>query len=478
MRPIRFFFYCISMLCLTALSVHAKTTFNKHQTIIKPHFHTPTVNHQQTRETTQNIQPITEKEWNIFIYIAGNNDLYSFIDENLKQLQALCATNTVNFIVQTDKFGTRDVTRTLIQNNQSLVYWRASEISNAERAAKPRLYNSGAVENFVDFLSSGIERFKAKKQCVVVWNHGSGSIDPTQWRSSRFDMDVDPATRGMAFNNSYNYFLSNTDLTVALSTVCATALNNKPIEILGLDICHGGQIEIAAQAKGCVQYIVASQEVELASGWNYTKAFATASSMPRTPLELATDIVDAYKKEYGAISADYTLAIYDLISCPENQNKTYFELLELALNDLSIKLLELLKSPEKAIIGKVVSEVRKKRNLCCDFYYNEYIDLHLFAMSLQNNLRQLMNLRDFRYNFPATAQKVQEAMQLCVQTIELINKVVPYYTSGIAFSGNPIRARGISIAFPLGRLHSSYQYTVFARSNTWPDLVKACNALR
>ncbi len=463
----------LSMLLVFTSSLSCKTTFHKKPTFPVSRIQAPA----SIDRSIANQQPSEEKEWNVFVYIAGQNDLFFAVDQNVAQLINISFGSLCNIIVQIDKFGTRDVTRSLMCNGTISTYWRASTVPQAERNKNPRLYYSGAVENFVDFLQTGMATFKAKKQCVVIWDHGSGCFDPLKWRTqSRITADtVHPEciTRGMAFNDTYNYYLSNQDLTYAFETISRTVLNDKKLDLLGLDICHGGQIEIAAQVSHVVDYIVASEETELSSGWNYTKAFGKLTREIRTPYELANDIIAAYRETYIS-SIDYTLALYDLSTKPEGCNETYFELLTQKIDALSLLLKTLLQCSEKKIIGPVITDVRTRRNLYCEFYDNEYIDLHLFLVSLQNNLRQLLNQKNFRYDYPNTAVIIQDTIALSIQAIDLLYKVVPVYTAGIAFMKHPIHARGMSITFPLRHLHWSYEQTNFAHTTHWFDFVKEC----
>jgi len=411
------------------------------------------------------------KEWNIFVYIAGNNNLHRFLEANIQQAMSIGSNDKINIIIQVDKLGTREITRSLVQKGALTTYWRSSSVAQSERNARPELYNSGSVQNFTDFLQTGMQRFKARKQCIIIWNHGSGAIDPSGWRHIQ-GTSLIPNTRGVAFNDTYGYYLSNQDLTQALTTVSRTCLNGDPIDILGLDVCCCGQIEIAAQVKGVVSYVVASQEVEIAYGWNYNRTFSRVSKEIRTPLEFATDIVLAYREEYMNTLPDYTLAVYDLTSKPQDSQQTFFELLELHLSDIADKLITLLKGPQTGLVRQIISDARKKKNQSCDFYFNEYIDLHLFLMSIQNGLRQALNLNNFRINYPDTTKKMQDAVNRCVQALELLYKVVPCYTAGPAFSGNPMLSRGISISFPLRSIHPSLHKTAFAQKTRWMPFLK------
>lgn len=408
------------------------------------------------------------KEWSVLVYIAANNDLHSFADANVKQLMALGSNELINLVMQIDKFGTRDVVRALITKGSTDIYWKASNASPAQRAAQPEFYNSGSTVNFVDFLQTAIQKFPAKKYCVIVWDHGSGLFDPLQWRTFAGGRE----TRGVAFNDTYNYYLSNTDVTTALRTVCQTSLNGKPIDVLGLDTCVSAQIEIASQVKGLVRYMVASQESEIAYGWNYTKCFARASKEARSPYEFCTDIIDAYKDEYARMLPDYTLAVYDLDTRESNQQRTFFEALEEEINALSTQLVALLQTPQSKLIKQLLADIRKRKNLSCEFYSSEYIDLNLFLMSLQNSLRQALNVSDFKKQYTEATKMVQECIAHCLQALDLINKVIPYWVSGPAFSGNPVKARGISITFPPKTLYSAYAKTAFFQNNQWYPFLK------
>ena len=311
-----------------------------------------------------------------------------------------------------------------------------------------------------------MQRFPAKHNAVIIWNHGAGSYDPTQWRQLMINPENQPL-KGMAFNDNYNYYLSNQDLTDGLRTVCENALQGKPFAFLGLDICHGGQLEIASQAKKYINYMVASQETEIAYGWNYIRTLGRVSQEKRSELECVTDFITAYRDEYINFMPDYTLSVFDMTTKNPATDITYFEELENSLHIMSTSLINLLRSSQRNIIRSIVSDTRYKKTLCCDFYSGEYIDLHLFLLSLQAGLRQVLNLYDFRNQYPTIATHIQECMNACTRSIDLLYKVIPVYTCGVAFAGNPIRARGISIAFPSRVIHSSYAKTIFAKNNNW-----------
>ena len=171
--------------------------------------------------------------------------------------------------------------------------------------------------------------------------------------------------------------------------------------------------------------------------------------------------------EYINFMPDYTLSVFDMTTKNPATDITYFEELENSLHIMSTSLINLLRSSQRNIIRSIVSDTRYKKTLCCDFYSGEYIDLHLFLLSLQAGLRQVLNLYDFRNQYPTIATHIQECMNACTRSIDLLYKVIPVYTCGVAFAGNPIRARGISIAFPSRVIHSSYAKTIFAKNNNW-----------
>jgi len=409
------------------------------------------------------IQP--GKEWNIFVYIAGNNDLYSFIDANLRQMAAIGSNQSINIIVQVDKFGTQDVTRALVKKEGNQVYWRASNALPAERNAHPEIYNSGSVVNFIDFIETGMQMFPAQKQAIIIWNHGSGLWDPNVWR--RFIWHS-RAQRGMAFNDNYGFFLSNQDLTTAFTHITQNCLNGRPVDVLGLDICHGAQLETAQQLNGLINYMVASQESILASGWNYTKVLSRVSQGNRSPIEFCSDMVEAYRDTYR-MTPDYTLSVLDMQTQLSGSNTTLFTALINNLDTLSGMLVGLLSGQQRAAVKQLIASTRKK---ACEFYDSEYIDLHLFILGLQTSIRAALKSNDFRNRYPEAAGQLQSCLTQSMAVLDLIYKVIPYYVAGVAFSGNPISARGVSIAYPTRVIQPSYAKTRFFRETKWHPLLR------
>jgi hypothetical protein len=119
MQALPIFGCFLSILLVLVPSLDCKTTFVKKQTLPL----SPTQNPTRENELSE------AKEWNIFVYMAGQNDLFFAIDQNLAQLMSISFGSLCNIIVQVDKFGTRDVIRARIKNGIISPYWRASHTS-------------------------------------------------------------------------------------------------------------------------------------------------------------------------------------------------------------------------------------------------------------------------------------------------------------------------------------------------------------
>jgi hypothetical protein len=99
--------FLLSAFCSTA-TIDARTSWHKKPTIEPAKEHIIAAPKQPIPERV-NEKRAAEKEYTFLIYIAGNNNLYSFIDSNLRQLMEIGSNNLINIVVQVDKFGTQDL---------------------------------------------------------------------------------------------------------------------------------------------------------------------------------------------------------------------------------------------------------------------------------------------------------------------------------------------------------------------------------
>ena len=154
----------------------------------------------------------------------------------------------------------------------------------------------GDEQTFTDFLSYGVEQYPAEKMCVIVWDHGSGSID------------------GVANDENYGFdALTLSEMDSALKTVSEGMTDR--FELFGFDACLMANYETASMLSPYARYLLASEEIEPSGGWDYGALFnAIAADKSISGGELGKVVCDGYyaKCEAGGKEATATLSVLDL----------------------------------------------------------------------------------------------------------------------------------------------------------------------
>lgn len=455
-----------------------------------------------------------EKEWNFYVYIAGENNLAWFVDVNCEQMTRVGSTKNINILCSVDRFAGGPLYRAEIHQptRGSHSYesgikqvWRTTDQPAEEQATNPRKFHSGTDVSLKSFLRWGIKHYPARKHCLVLWNHGCGILDPSGWGrliedfhtnffktdpatgkvsvtredEECFDPELGP-TRGIGFNDSRGTFIDNQGLSRVLEEVRAEKWGNKrglssgKFDIIGMDACCMANIEIATQLKQHADFLVFSQEVELGPGWNYESTLKEASRRPLSPLDFCYEMVKSYEKEYTGVTHEFTMATVDLTHRQRDGAHT-FTLLEDKVSQLATVLTDVLKnSPNKLAARRKIMHVRNKPHLCTSFYSDKYVDLRKFLRSLNTAMQTTLDHH--------TDQENRIAIQrLTAEIVSLIGQAVPFFTAGSYYKSSPkledqkngtakgdySTARGLSIYFPTRDIHRSYRKTLFAQNTEW-----------
>ena len=185
--------------------------------------------------------------WTIFVYLCGS-DLESengFASENMKEMIEASAASGVRFIVETGGASEWKNDANADELDRYEIAGGVSTIVDHQPTA-----DMGSAQTLADFLSWGVAAYPAAHVGLVLWDHGSGSIN------------------GVCFDelNDLNS-LSLRDIDTALSGV-KDALPNG-FDFIGFDACLMGTVETAAMLAPYAKYLIGSQELEPGTGWDY-----------------------------------------------------------------------------------------------------------------------------------------------------------------------------------------------------------------
>lgn len=431
-----------------------------------------------TEEELQAIRGInSKKSTTILIYIAADNDLYPFAWKNIKQMEMIGSNENVNVLVQLNAPGNSTPTkRYMISNGKRLLIPASGNLSPSQKL------NSGHPQTLIDAAAWAMQNYPADNLVLNLWDHGSGVYDPgvgrirntldmfhfnEETRQLVLDRTVDYTSfmddevsaeesrqngRGICFDETFKSYMTNQDLKYALSEIQNKVLQGKKISILWFDACLMAMLEIANIAKDHVDYLVASEDVEYASGSNYELVLRPFVHKALSPQELACHIVACYEKAYQHITKDYTQSAIDL---------SLMQQLETNVNLVAQQILWILQNQKNNSMTKILQQC-KSRPLCTCFEEPTYIDLHNFYMNLQ---AALLNIN---LNNPSAESAVKLALAKSLdQGINIINSAVIANKVG----SNLQKARGISIYFPERGMFPSYPRCNFAQTNKWGVMI-------
>lgn len=407
-----------------------------------------------------------EKEWTFLVYAAGDNDLSEFTSLDIKEMEKIGSNDLINIVVYLDQEHATSKTEYLhVQKG----------FSNQIKIHDEKL-DSGNPDTLINFFEWAMKNYPAKNYALVLWNHGSGILDPVRTAPSQRNIffHFDPHTKtyginrnisfldffrsqknknldlkGVCFSDTYGTYLTNQKLQYALRVI-ATEILKRKIDIVAFDACLMAMLEIADIVKHYAHYMVGSEEIEMGNGWLYSDVLEPFSKGTLTREQFAKHIVASYESGYLNVCDDYTqsaITLNRIDTLKENVDKVAGLLVEALYHqqDFSVK----------AVI-KVASSPR----MCTHYSEQTYIDLYDFYNNL---LRMLYYVR-----LNQGHETIKDELSVALKAgMELISQTVLANVAGTALS----KSKGISIYFPTQYVDHSYEKTSIFKETRWGQLI-------
>lgn len=404
------------------------------------------------------------------VYMAANNDLNIFAIQNIKQMMHVGSNEKLNLII----FLAEENPATG-KNYAKIIKIEKDRQFTIKTINNTQLADSGDPKTLVQFCNNTIAQFPADHYALIFWNHGTGPLDPSSGRTlsvseifefdygllknpsylpvlSNFQaLDKKPIQKGVCFDEVTGNFLKEKDLDFALKMICKEGLSNNKFDIIGFDTCLMAMVEVMYIVKNYAHFMVASQEVERGTGWNYKKALSLFETTGPAPLELGKYIVNAYAKTYH-FTNDYTLSCIDL---------SVAQKLETNLTKLA-SLLAKGFSSNPQVVAQLLRTSRYK-HYCIHFDEPDYIDLDSFLRNL------LRNVAHVAFSSSLESSEFKKSLsEIVTEGLELIKTIVVANKVGKLFD----KAKGISIYFPEHVLHKSYKKSQFSTHTGWLSIIQ------
>ena len=250
-------------------------------------------NKRLTPLTTRSPGAAEEKEYTIMVYMVGSdlesNGGYASSDL-LEMLNSGVSGKNNNLLVYTGGAASWELN---IRSDINTVYaLNEAGDSLEEVASTGQSVNMGEADTLLNFLDYAYANYPAERYGLIFWDHGGGPL------------------YGFGSDELYGYDgLSIWELQAALEY---SPFAEEKLEFVGFDACLMASIEVAAMLSDYAKYLIASEEVEPGSGWDYS--FLKSLNTDTDTLALMHSILDSYKTsmEEDFWKPDYTLSCMDL----------------------------------------------------------------------------------------------------------------------------------------------------------------------
>ncbi|TCW84343.1 hypothetical protein C5O80_14995 [Burkholderia sp. SRS-46] len=257
-------------------------------------------------------------EWSVLVYMNAKNDLERYAFPNWRQMADTGSSNQLKIAVELGRIGNSDeaggwtgVKRFVVARGMT------ADAANAVQDPAQAVQNTdmGSIDAFREFLTWGRQYHPAKHYLVVVWNHGMGWRAKTKWS---------PTTRSVSYDEETKHALYNVDVANAIHQV----FGDDKVDIAGFDACLMANVENAYELRSRARYLVGSEELEPAAGWDYGFLGDLAANPAMSARDLSRLIVAHYQRYYTANPNPFehvTLSAVDLAnvdSIIDNLNKT------------------------------------------------------------------------------------------------------------------------------------------------------------
>lgn len=226
----------------------------------------------------------------VLVYMAGNNSLDRFIDNNIENMKKgangnLNGGNLLAYVASRD-----DVPR---------LYWFKQEAGSIQQITVQtydQTQNSASTETLTEVLNTIQRDFPADDYGLVLWSHGTAWLPSDQENYLR------------SFGEDRSRFIEINDL--------ATALSNYHFSFLAFDACYMGSMETAYALRKSADYFIGSPTEILATGFPYDVMIQPMFTPQPDVNKIASKFYDYYNatQPYATISVLETAKLDNLAS--------------------------------------------------------------------------------------------------------------------------------------------------------------------
>ncbi len=274
------------------------------------------------------IDPLPDM-WNLLVWIAGDNDLAQYAAANLNAMEQVGSTPGVRILAGYDIDPTQAPGITGLDRVWFIKVMQDSSANkivtdgDPNNADFPRAgYNSADPAKLAQFIAWAKTNFPARRNALVLWDHGDGWLPG--WKSgSSARRNWQRPRQASGILGDY----ADGDYNLTDNIAVAQALSGQHFDLLCFDACNMGQLEALYDFRGTADWISASEALVPATGYPYAQILsAWNAALPATAPEVAK------------IFADEMVAFYDgpEYACQATLDMGRLDALTVALHDVAV----------------------------------------------------------------------------------------------------------------------------------------------
>ncbi len=245
--------------------------------------------------------PLAKRAWTVMVFMNGDNNLEHAALRDFKEMARVGGNADVTVVVQLDRIGKYS------SSNEGVPIWTdtkrfviqpGTRATPSEAIADLGEVNMGDPAALADFVRWARRSYPAERYVLVIWDHGQGYRDPTVAPSALnlpFRSALSAPHRSISYDETNGDRLYNSEVTSGLRL----ALGPDKLDVLGFDACLMAMMETAYAMREVARFMVGSEDLEPADGWNYTDVVTRLEADPgMSTADVARLLVRSYGHEY------------------------------------------------------------------------------------------------------------------------------------------------------------------------------------
>jgi len=352
---------------------------------------------------------LDEKSWTFVVYMSADNSLSSTAPVDLNEIEGAIESVDANVVILIDQFSNAD-TRAYRARYDPAGPQNSAIVSDEVPLGDIESGWDGLTEldlanpdTLLAFSKWAVANYPADHFGLVLWDHGDG------WRKklapSKPRKDI-----------CYDGYASMDMLELKSALAALKQETGVTFDLVGMDACLMGMVEVAYQIKDLCKVVVASEETVPWDGWDYGFLSEIEPGSDLTPKELAMHIVNYFYNSYTDGKSDPDDESYVVLSAIDEAK--FDDGFLSSLGSLAQLLIGSMEHSKSKVYDAYLSSYRME-----DYWY--YVDLKDFMLAL-------------------SAQNISEAISAAAQQVaSRHDDVVYYHRSG---AGLPY-CYGLSIYF-------------------------------